>query len=131
MGAPEPMDLLVNIDVPDLKAAAHFYSQGLGLAVGRTFGDAAVELLGASSPIYLLKKRPSAIGPGSAMHLDFVVDDIKAACERAIAAGARIEQAVEQTPFGQLAVFVDPFGHGFSLLQFEGAGYDAIADKRT
>jgi predicted enzyme related to lactoylglutathione lyase len=123
------MDLLVNIDVPDLKMATRFYQEAVGLSVGRTFGDAAVELVGASAPIYLLKKRPAAVG--GPIHLDFVVTDLDAACAQALAAGARAEQPVEQTPFGRLAVFVDPFGHGFSLLQFSAVGYDAIADKRT
>lgn len=123
------VDLLVNIDVPDLRAAARFYQEAVGLRIGRTFADAAVELVGASSPIYLLKKRPAPAG--GPVHLDFVVDDLDAACARAAAAGARSERPIERTPFGRLALFADPFGHGFSLLQFEGAGYDAIADKRS
>jgi predicted enzyme related to lactoylglutathione lyase len=134
------MQLLVNIDVPNLKTAAEFYRDGLGLEVGRTFGDAAIEMIGGSSRIYLLKKPPGSTGAAtearrydrhwSPVHLDFIVDDIDAACARALSAGAKVEQPTEQTPFGRLAMFADPFGHGFCLLQFEGGGYDAIADKR-
>lgn len=135
------MDLLVNIDVPNLKTAAAFYRDGLGLEIGRTFGDAAIEMVGGSSRVYLLKKRAGTVGAGadarrydrhwSPIHLDFIVEDVDAASARAIAAGARIEQPAERTPFGRLAMFADPFGHGFCLLQFEGEGYDAIADKRN
>ena len=32
-------------------------------------------------------------------------------------------------PGGLLALLRDPFGHGFCLLEFRGAGYDAIASK--
>jgi hypothetical protein len=30
-------------------------------------------------------------------------------------------------PYGRLAMFADPFGHGFCLIEFNEAGYDAIA----
>jgi predicted enzyme related to lactoylglutathione lyase len=50
------MDLLINIDVDDLPKAIAFYEQAIGVHVGRRFGTAGVEMLGASSPIYLLVK---------------------------------------------------------------------------
>ena len=49
------MDLLVNIDVDDLAKGIAFYEKALGLRVGRRF-EFGVELLGASSAIYLLVK---------------------------------------------------------------------------
>src|SRR5262249_59964393 len=48
---------LINIDVPDLAAATSFYCEALGLSVGRRFGDAGIELIGAGAPIYLLAKQ--------------------------------------------------------------------------
>ncbi|WP_269716267.1 VOC family protein [Caulobacter sp. NIBR2454] len=132
------MQLLVNIDVPDLEAATAFYRDGLGLTVGRRFGKMAVEMIGGSSPLYLLKKAAGSVGAAedkrryerhwSPVHLDFIVEDVDAASARAVAAGAKVEQGAEDTPYGRLALFADPFGHGFCLLQFTGAGYDAIAD---
>jgi catechol 2,3-dioxygenase-like lactoylglutathione lyase family enzyme len=135
-GAPQ---LLVNVDVPDLARAERFYTAALGLTVGRRFGDAAVELLGAAAPIYLLAS-PAGSSPFSGatetrryerhwtpIHLDFAVGDLDAALARAEAAGARRDLAVRQHAWGRLAVLSDPFGHGLCLLQFEGAGYDAIA----
>lgn len=133
------MQLLVNIDVPDLAQAEAFYVAALGLARGRRLGPDVLELLGASSPIYLLRKAPGT-SPSAAtaqrrgyarhwspVHLDFVVEDIEAAAGRALAAGATPEQPVTDFAWGRLATFADPFGHGFCLVQFTGRGYDAIA----
>ncbi|BDG07878.1 VOC family protein [Anaeromyxobacter paludicola] len=131
--------LLVNVDVDDLDNAVRFYTSALGLSVGRRFGGAGVELVGAEAPIYLLVAAPGTMPfPGAAatrdygrhwtpVHLDFAVGDIEAAVARAVAAGARVELPIEQRTFGKMAVLADPFGHGFCLLQFEGRGYDEIA----
>src|SRR5690606_14256459 len=48
------MELLINIDVPDLAAAEAFYTAAFELRPARRFGEDAVELLGANAPIYLL-----------------------------------------------------------------------------
>ena len=132
------MNLLVNVDVDDLDRASAFYCDGLGLKVGRRF-DGWLELLGGSSPIYLLPKDAgSPISPASPgtrdyrrhwtpVHIDFVVDDIDAAVARARAAGATVEQEARDHAYGRLALLADPFGNGFCLLQFTGRGYDAIA----
>jgi predicted enzyme related to lactoylglutathione lyase len=61
------------------------------------------------------------------VHLDFVVDDIDAAVERAVALGAVLERPVTTSAWGRLAVMADPFGHGFCFVQFLGRGYDEIA----
>lgn len=133
------MDMLVNIDVADLADAVRFYTGAFDLAVGRRFGDDGVELLGASAPIYLLVKQAGS--PASAasdqrrryerhwtpVHLDLVVDDIDAAVERALGAGATLESPVRSSNWGKLALMADPFGHGFCLVQFVGKGYDEIA----
>ena len=136
---PRMARLIVNVDVDDPEKAVSFYTSALGLRVGRRLQDASVELLGAESPIYLLVARPgSAPFRGGAVkrdygrhwtpvHLDFAVDDIEAGVARAVAAGARVEEPIEQRKWGKLAVLADPFGHGFCLLQFEGRGYDEIA----
>ncbi len=132
--------LIVNVDVDDLERAIRFYTGALELRVGRRFGGAGVELVGAEAPIYLLVAAPgSAPFPGAAsrrdygrhwtpVHLDFAVDDFAAAVARAAAEGARVELPIAQHPYGKLAVLADPFGHGLCFLQFEGRGYDEIAD---
>jgi len=133
-------DLLVNIDVADLERAIAFYRDGLGLSVARRFGAGAAELVGASSRVYLLQNaegspplptepaiRRSYARHWTPVHLDFVVDDIDVATRRACAAGARLERPVSDTAWGRIAALADPFGHGFCLLSFNAAGYDAIA----
>ena len=133
------LPLLANIDVDDLERGVVFYTTALGLTVGRRLSIGAVELHGASAPIYILEKATGS-APASAVaeprdyrrhwtpvHLEFVVDDITAAVERACAAGARVEQEVTTHVWGHLAVLGDPFGHGFCLIQFIGRGYGEVA----
>ena len=59
--------------------------------------------------------------------MDLIVPDVHAAVERAMAAGATLEQAPQHAAFGWLAQLADPFGNGFCLVQFTGRGYDEIA----
>ena len=133
------MDLLINIDVPDLTKAIAFYIQAFGLAVTRRLGAEVAELSGLPARIYLLQKPGGSIGAAkdprrydrhwTPVHIDVVVDDIEAALARAVAAGARAETEIRTASYGKLAVLSDPFGHGFCLLQFLGRGYDEIADS--
>lgn len=131
--------MLVNIDVDDLEEGTRFYTEALGMRVGRRFGRTAVELLGAEAPLYLLVKEdgtaPFPDAPSrrdyrrhwTPVHLDFAVDDLDAAIARAAAAGARLEGAPSEHRWGKLALLSDPFGHGLCLLQFVGRGYDEVA----
>jgi catechol 2,3-dioxygenase-like lactoylglutathione lyase family enzyme len=48
------INLLVNLDVDDLDKAVRFYSSVFGLRAGRRLGAAGAEMLGCSSPIYLM-----------------------------------------------------------------------------
>ena len=133
------MDVLINIDVPDLAKAIGFYTQAFHLRVGRHFGVGGVELLGGTSPIYLLVK-PSGSAPfegatekrtyarhWSPVHLDFIVEALEPAIQRAVRSGAIQEGDVRDAVWGRIALFRDPFGHGFCLIQFKGRGYDEIA----
>ena len=129
----------VNVDVPNLERAVAFYTAAFGLRVGRNFGDYAVELVGAESPIYLLANDAgTAPFPGAGtsrnyerhwtpVHLDFVVDDLDEAVRRVEAAGGHRERGIDERDWGRIAVFRDPFGHGVCLVQFTGRGYDEIA----
>lgn len=130
--------LLINIDVPDLAKAEHFYTVALGLAAGRRFDDDIVELLGSDVPIYLIRKPAgSAIGPGGGdfrrynrhwtpVHPDFSVTGLDAAIARAVAAGAVQEGETLDLAYGRQAMFADPFGNGFCLIEFNAQGYDAL-----
>ncbi len=131
------MQLLVNIDVPDLEAATRFYCEAFGFTVGRRMGPLFRELLGAGIPIYLLTKpagTPPIPGGDAArdyarhwcpVHLDVAVDDLEAAVERALAAGARRESEITTHAWGRMCLLADPFGHGVCLLDLR-PGYDAI-----
>jgi predicted enzyme related to lactoylglutathione lyase len=134
------MDLLVNLDVDNLERAIAFYGAVFDLKVGRRFGADGAEMLASSAPIFLLAKaaetpvsnsrtqRRSYGRHWTPVHLDFVVDDIESAVERAIAGGAHIEGPTATRKWGRLALMADPFGHGFCFVQFLGAGYDEIAE---
>lgn len=132
------MQLLLNLDVDDLDRAIAFYTSAFDLRVGRHFGDWA-ELVGGTSPIYLLPKAAGSAVANSTLqertyarhwtplHLDFVVDDIELAIQRALQAGATQERDTTLHRYGKLALMADPFGHGFCFIQFTGRGYDELS----
>jgi predicted enzyme related to lactoylglutathione lyase len=130
------VDLLVNIDVPDLDRAIAFYGAAFGLTLSRRLGVDAAELGGWPVRLYLLRKPAGSPGAAGALrhydrhwtpvHLDVVVDDIDAALGRALAAGARAEGEIRTEAWGRIVVLADPFGHGLCLIQFLGRGYDEI-----
>jgi predicted enzyme related to lactoylglutathione lyase len=134
------VDLLVNLDVDHIDNAIAFYSAVFDLRVGRRFGEGAVEMLGSSAPIYLLARAAGTPVSSATMHrrsyerhwtpihLDFVVDNIDSAVERAISVGALLEGPIVTHKWGRIALMADPFGHGFCFVQFLGAGYDEIAE---
>ena len=99
------------------------------LRVERLLFDRSVaEMAGASSKIYLMAKpagsatslEDSAVRDyrrhWTPVHLDFEVDDVSAAVERAVTAGAKLEGAIQSFSWGRQATLSDPFGHGFCLL---------------
>jgi len=112
--------LLINVDVDDINRAMAFYCSAFGLSIGRRFGTLGVELLGATSPLYLLVKqagtRPTpASGVNrdygrhwTPVHLDLVVGDVDAAVARALSAGAVLEGEVVRHVWGRIAQMTDP-----------------------
>jgi predicted enzyme related to lactoylglutathione lyase len=134
------LELLINIDVNDLEKAVRFYCSAFGLTVGRRFGDSGMELQGPSIHIYLLHKAEGSpvsrtieqvrryARHWTPVHLDFVVDEIESAVQRAVSAGAALEEPISVHDWGKLALMADPFGHGFCLVQFLGRGYDELAE---
>lgn len=124
------MRILVNIDVPELSPAITFYCAALGLQHTHTLDEDVAELVGASSVIYLLH-HPSGSTASSRsselrcysrhwtpIHIDFVVDDIQQAIQRALGAGAILESECVEWKGSKCVTFSDPFGHGFCLIQF-------------
>lgn len=131
------MDLLVNVDVPDLARAEAFYTQAFGLTVSRRFGSGGLELSGLPAKLYLLEKPEGSVGAAqdvrrygrhwTPVHLDIVVDDLEAALERALGAGAVADAELRTHVWGKIAVLADPFGNGLCLIEFRNLGYDEIA----
>lgn len=131
------MNLMVNLDVPDLVRAEAFYNAAFGLTPARQLGPDVLEMLGAQAPIYLLRKEAGSVGAGEStrdysrhwtpVHCDVVVDDLDAALARVLAAGARQEGEIRDGRWGRIVAIADPFGHGWCLAQFLGRGYDEIA----
>ena len=132
------MTLLLNVDVPDVESGVRFYTAAFDLKVGRRFGTGFVELLGWPATVYLLAKPAGTVGAGgdlrrydrhwTPVHVDVVVQDVDAAVDRAVGAGAKLEAPARDTPYGRIAMLGDPFGHGLCLLQFNERGYDALLD---
>ena len=132
------MELRICIDVDDMARAIAFYTDGLGLQVGRRLDSEWVEIIGAGSAIDLLfnaaGSQPVKGSPAlrsyqrhwTPVHLDFVVDDIDAAVARLLIHGATLEVPVAARPYGRIAGLADPFGHGLDLLEFKGRGYDEM-----
>ena len=113
--------LLLNIDVPDLEAGIAFYTAALDLSVSRRFDSGFAELTGAGEQAQRGYARHWA-----PVHPDFTVADLDAAVDRALAAGAVQEGETRETPYGRIAMFADPFGHGFCLIEFNEQGYDVL-----
>jgi catechol 2,3-dioxygenase-like lactoylglutathione lyase family enzyme len=130
---------IINIDVPSLADAIHFYHAALGLQLVRILDGDVAELAGASTALMLLEKPANSeatpdVGPvrryarhWTPVHIDFVVDDITAAAARAISAGAAQETGCIEWLGSKCITFSDPFGHGFCLIQFSGDGYSGSA----
>ena len=111
----------VVLDAPDPRALAAFYRRLLGWSV-REDGPTWVSLSppggGAAISIQLEKehRRPTwparADGQQMQLHLDIEVDDLRAAADHAVAAGAIL---AEYQPQETVRVFLDPAGHPFCL----------------
>ncbi len=109
------------LDCPDAPALARFYAGLLGWTVTKEEPDWAtvgppegVAYLGfQTSPEYVAPVWPPAEGRQQMMaHLDLEVDDLGAAVEDALAAGARL---ADHQPQENVRVMLDPAGHPFCL----------------
>jgi len=127
--------VLVNIDVPELAPAVEFYEAAIGAKLARLLDDDVAELEYGASLLYLLRKPAGsqATPDGGArqegrhwtpVHVDFVVADVDAAVERALAAGAKRESDRIDWRGSKCVTFSDPFGHGFCLIELSGDRYE-------
>jgi predicted enzyme related to lactoylglutathione lyase len=131
----------VYIEIDDLERGIEFYVDGLGLTVKRRLTERWVELAGAQMPIHLLARPEPEFETGdhvlhkdfsrhwTPVHLDFVVDDLEAAVERAVKAGATLERRVDHPGLWQLAALADPFGNGFDLITDPEGAYERLSAR--
>jgi len=132
------VNIIVNVDVPELAPAVRFYTAALGLTHSRTLDDDVAELTGASATLYLLQRNSGTTAVRAPpierdygrhwtpVHFDLVVPDVEAAAARALAAGAKQETGCVTWRGSRCISFGDPFGHGFCFIQFERNGtYDS------
>ena len=116
------MDLMVNIDVPDLEHAVDFYQRAFGATEvmrltspdGHLVAEMAIDgarfFLADESPAYG-NLSPESLG-GSSVRIELFVSDPDAVAQRAVAAGAQEVFPVADKPFGyRQGRVVDPFGH--------------------
>jgi predicted enzyme related to lactoylglutathione lyase len=119
----------VCVDVPDMAAGVRFYTEAFGFSkVSEPYPGVVVLDAGGASITLLEKREGTRPSPHTGdlrhydrhwtpVHLDFHVDDLKAALKRAVGAGAIREQLFENPEHGSIAFCADPFGNGFCLLQ--------------
>ncbi len=90
-------------------------------------------------PVFLLGNRPPVAELGSTtqrrgferhwtpVHLDFVVTDLDRVVARLSTLGATLDRGIQTREYGHMANLADPFGSGFDLIEFSGAGYDGVS----
>jgi predicted enzyme related to lactoylglutathione lyase len=109
------------LDSPDPRALAEFYRQLLGWKIGTDEPewvtlrppDGGAGLSFQAEPAYVRPTWPSNRADQQMMtHLDIEVDDLVAAGERAVAAGATL---AGYQPQKLVRVYLDPAGHPFCL----------------
>ena len=126
------IEIEICIDVPDLARGIRFYGDAFGFSVSaKPYPGVAVLTVEAAKITLLEKREQTKPSPGAPdvrhysrhwtpVHLDFHVEDVKAALDVAKLAGATVEQYFDNADFGPAAFCADPFGNGFCLLQRTG-----------
>ena len=119
----------ISIDVPSLAQGVAFYCAAFGFAEKSRPVPGVAILHGLNIELCILEK-PAGSKPSpdtrdrrqyerhwTPVHLDFHVEDLRDALQRAEAHGARREQVFENPVHGSAAFCSDPFGNGFCLLE--------------
>lgn len=123
------ISISVSVDVPDLEEGLRFYGEAFGFEmVSEPYPGVAVLRTEGAQLLLLAKGAGTAPCPGpestrdyhrhwTPVHIDFHVDEFKAALKRALDAGAIQEQLFERPGRPSVAFCSDPFGHGFCLIE--------------
>ena len=109
----------VGIDVSDLGRAEEFYSSLFGVKRYRAWDQyIALEPL-PNGMIVFLQQVPDKKTNKTRVHFDLTVSDVKATVPKVQALGARLLVEEYGEPTDGLAVFADPDGNEFCLLNFD------------
>ena len=123
------LEIEICIDVPDLARGIRFYADAFGFStVSEPYPGVAVLMADAAKITLLQKRERTKSSPNTQdvrrydrhwtpVHLDFHVDNLKAALHKVVGAGATKEQFFENPEHGSAALCADPFGNGFCLLE--------------
>lgn len=104
----------VMLMVNDVKTAAKFYSEGLGLPIKKN--SPAWAELDAGGTTIALHAAEGANG-GSSPILSFQVEDVENSVKTLESLGATLEGRIREPSFGKVAAMRTPDGHLLSLLQ--------------
>lgn len=119
----------ISVDVPKLTDRICFYTNAFGFSKIAEPVPGVVVLRAGTSEISLLEKEPGSIPSvctqekrhyqrhWTPVHMDFHVDDLRQAIEKALPASAKQEQLFENPEHGSVAMCSDPFGHGFCVIK--------------
>ena len=122
------MIVTVSIDVPSIDDGLAFFNAVFGFVESSrphpgyatlTAGDATIGLLAkpaGSSPAVGSSDLRKYERHWTPVHIDFRVDDFDGTLERALEAGAAIEQVHRMPGYPPVAFCSDPFGHGFCII---------------
>jgi predicted enzyme related to lactoylglutathione lyase len=125
----EMVEIEICVDVPDLAQGERFYAEAFGFSkVAEPYPGVAFLRAGAGKITLLAKREGTKPSPHTKdvrryerhwtpVHLDFHVEDLRSALDRALNAGATQEQLFENPEHGSIAFCADPFGNGFCLLE--------------
>lgn len=122
------MKLTVSIDVPSIEAGAKFFGDVFGFAETSRPHPGYAVLTAGDTTLGLLAK-PAGTHPAKGsddvrkyerhwtpVHIDFRVDDFETTLDKALAAGALVEQIHRVADYPPVAFCSDPFGHGFCIV---------------
>ena len=118
----------VSVDVPNLEEGLRFYCNAFELTeIARPIATYVILKCG-EAQIGIMEK-PAGTKPAmgsddlrryerhwTPVHIDFHVDDFKAALARALNAGAKCEQKFDMPGRPPIAFCSDPFGNGFCVV---------------
>lgn len=123
------LDIEICVDVPDLASGVRFYADAFGFSVASEPYPGVAVLQAGEAKITLLEKREGTKPSPQAqdvrrygrhwtpVHLDFHIEDLNAALDKALKAGATKEQLFVNSEHGSIGFCADPFGNGFCLLE--------------